>query len=59
MCWRIIKDWVEAQMVILETKMVKIEQVFLPYLYDLESDKTFYEISISKNLIPTAKQLTN
>lgn len=29
--WRIIKDWVEAQMAIVETKMVKVEQVFLPY----------------------------
>lgn len=30
--WRIIKDWVEAQMAIVETKMVKTEQVFLPYV---------------------------
>lgn len=29
--WRIVKDWVEAQMALVETKMVKTEQVFLPY----------------------------
>ena len=29
--WRIVKDWVEAQMAILEAKMVKFEQIFLPY----------------------------
>jgi hypothetical protein len=29
--WRILKDWVEAQIAIVETKMVQIEQVFLPY----------------------------
>lgn len=29
--WRITKDWVEAQLAIIETRMVKTEQVFLPY----------------------------
>lgn len=29
--WRIVKDWVEAQMALVETRMVKTEQVFLPY----------------------------
>ena len=27
--WRILKDWVRAQMAILETEMVNIEQIFL------------------------------
>ena len=30
--WRIIKDWVEAQMAILETQMVQLEEIFLPYM---------------------------
>jgi len=30
--WRIVKDWVEAQMAILETEMVRMEQIFLPYV---------------------------
>ena len=29
--WRIIKDWVEAQMAIVATNMVTLPQVFLPY----------------------------
>lgn len=29
--WRIVKDWIEAQLAIIETKMVKTEDVFLPY----------------------------
>jgi hypothetical protein len=29
--WRIIKDWVEAQMALVETQMVTTAQVFLPY----------------------------
>ena len=30
--WRIMKDWVEAQMAILEAGMVTLDQVFLPYM---------------------------
>lgn len=30
--WRIVKDWCEAQMALVETQMVKTEEVFLPYL---------------------------
>jgi hypothetical protein len=40
--WRIAKDWVEAQMALLETEMVEMEQIFLPYLV-LQNGKTLYE----------------
>lgn len=29
--WRIVKNWVEAQMAIIEAKLVTIEEVFFPY----------------------------
>lgn len=29
--WRIIKDWIEAQLALVETEMVNLDQVFLPY----------------------------
>jgi hypothetical protein len=29
--WRIVKDWVEAQMALVETKMATTQAVFLPY----------------------------
>jgi len=29
--WRILKDWVEAQMAIVEAQIVELPQVFLPY----------------------------
>ena len=29
--WRIVKDWVEAQMALVQTRMVTTQQVFLPY----------------------------
>ncbi|MDP4119283.1 MAG: hypothetical protein Q8873_08900 [Bacillota bacterium] len=40
--WRIILEWVKAQMAILETEMVKLEQIFLPYLVN-NSGQTFFE----------------
>ena len=30
--WRIVKDWVEAQMAILESEMVQLDEIFLPYM---------------------------
>ncbi len=29
--WRILKDWTEAQMALVETQMVTTQEVFLPY----------------------------
>jgi len=50
--WRIVKRWVEAQMAILETEMVKIEQVFLPYVI-VGDRKTLYQaFTEGKLLIP-------
>ncbi len=40
--WRILKDWVEAQMAILEAEMVDIDEVFLPYLL-VDGNRTLYE----------------
>jgi hypothetical protein len=40
--WRILKDWVQAQMAIVDTKMVRIEQVFLPYAI-MPDGRTLYE----------------
>lgn len=45
--WRIVKDWVEAQMAILETEMVRMEQIFLPYMVS-ESGKTLYETMLDR-----------
>ena len=32
--WRILKDWVEAQLALLRTGQVTIEQAFLSYMQD-------------------------
>ncbi len=41
--WRVIKDWIDAQLAIVETKTVKIEEVFLPYAYDYQTEKTMFQ----------------
>ena len=48
--WRILKDWVRAQMAILETEMVSIEQVFLPYMQVGQEHKTLYEVMLDHHL---------
>lgn len=30
--WRILKDWTEAQIALIETSMVSLEEIFLPYM---------------------------
>lgn len=40
--WRILKDWVEAQMALLDIEMVRFEEIFLPYI-ETQSGQTIYE----------------
>jgi hypothetical protein len=40
--WRIIKDWLAAQLAILETEMVENAQIFLPYFIN-RAGVTLYE----------------
>ena len=46
--WRIVKDWVAAQMAILETEMVRMEQIFLPYVLT-QSGRTLYEAMVDRH----------
>lgn len=47
--WRTIKDWVEAQMAILEWNMVKIDEIFLPYMLNNQGE-TFFQAYKQKQL---------
>jgi hypothetical protein len=40
--WRILKDWVEAQLAIIQTNMVSVDQVFLPYML-VDGQTTVYD----------------
>lgn len=42
--WRIVKDWLEVQLALIEAGMVDLEEVFLPYLLDDQSGQTLYQL---------------
>jgi hypothetical protein len=41
--WRIVKDWLEAQLAIINTEMVTLDQVMLPYMHGGDG-RTVYEL---------------
>lgn len=43
--WRIMKDWVEAQMAILEAQMVTLDQVFLPYMVNKKGETLYSQVA--------------
>jgi len=46
--WRIVYNWVEIQVAMVQLNQVDAMQVFLPYVYDSQRRETFYE-KISSN----------
>ena len=40
--WKNIHDWIDAQLALVQTSMVKLEEVFLPYIQDKQG-VTFFE----------------
>jgi hypothetical protein len=48
--WRIVKDWVEAQMAILESEMVTMDEIFLPYMLNREGE-TVYKLFTNNALL--------
>jgi hypothetical protein len=55
--WKIVLDWVEAQMAMIELSQVEFIEVFMPYLYDHSQNKTYFEIVKEKGfqkLLPAA-----
>lgn len=46
--WRILKDWVAAQMALIESGQAEAAQVFLPYATE-QSGRTIYEMFIENN----------
>ena len=47
--WRIMKDWVEAQLAIIQTEMVSLDQVMLPYMRGGDG-KTVYQLYMDEQL---------
>lgn len=42
--WRILKDWLEAQLALIETAMVTLDQVLLPWMHTDEVGTTVYAL---------------
>lgn len=56
--WKILSDWVEAQMAMIELAQVEVMEVFMPYLYDPGTRQTFYQANRADNfqkLLPEGK----
>jgi hypothetical protein len=51
--WRIVKDWLEAQLAIIRTEMVTLDQVMLPYMVS-DRGLTVYELYRDQQLSLTA-----
>lgn len=49
--WRITKDWVEAQLAIIETRMVTTAQVFLPYAVTNNGQLMYQYIAENTNIL--------
>ena len=48
--WRILKDWVAAQMAILESEMVQMDEIFLPYMMN-DSGQTLFQCYRQKQIL--------
>lgn len=49
--WRILKDWVLAQMALLDINMVKFEEVFMPYIVDKNGQTLFEKLEDKQFLL--------
>jgi hypothetical protein len=47
--WRILKDWLEAQLAIVQTEMVSFDEVMLPYMRAVDG-RTMYEMYLEGQL---------
>ncbi|MGB1032956.1 MAG: hypothetical protein ACPGWM_10080 [Flavobacteriales bacterium] len=49
--WRIVKDWVEAQMALVEAHLADVAEVFLPYAITKNGNTLYQEIGNSQLLL--------
>jgi hypothetical protein len=47
--WKILADWVDIQMSLIELDQVELMEVFLPYVYDYGKKQTFFDKMKSNN----------
>jgi hypothetical protein len=49
--WRILKDWIEAQMALLDIEMVRMEEIFMPYIVDGQGRTLFEKLEEKQFLL--------
>lgn len=49
--WRIIKDWIEAQLAIVEAEQAEMIEVFLPYAQNPTTGETMYQMMEKSNML--------
>jgi hypothetical protein len=57
--WKIVSDWVDAQMAMVDLSQVELMEVFLPYVYDGVRKQTYFERIKErgfKTLLPAGSQ---
>lgn len=53
--WANIRDWITAQCAMIDTGMVKPEEVFLPYMISEQGKTLFEEITEHRFLLPSGR----
>lgn len=53
--WKIQHDWVELQLTLIQLEQIEPMEAFLPYVYNRDTQQTFFEHAKEKSF----KQLTN
>jgi hypothetical protein len=48
--WKNIHDWIDAQLALLDTEMVRLEEIFLPYMATPDG-KTYFEVLESRGFM--------
>ena len=56
--WKLIFDWVDVQMTMIELNQAEFMQVFMPYLYDHSTKQTYFEKMKEKGLQKLLPALT-
>lgn len=54
--WANIRDWLAAQMALVETEMVQMEEIFLPYLLTPTGESLFFAMQERQFLLPAPEK---
>lgn len=56
--WKIIVDWVEAQMALVDLHQAELAEIFMPYMWSERLGKSFYQLACDRgfNLLEAPKK---